>query len=63
MGADSAAGELSTLLGPEPLRHFMAFLAVPCGLLAVLRFVDVKDKLAGVAADQHHIVILDLPLA
>ena len=39
---------------PKALRHFMACPAVLYRLLALLRLFNIKDKLARVAAYQHH---------
>jgi hypothetical protein len=41
-------------LDPKALRHFVAIAAVLCRFLALLRLFNVKDQLAGVAADEHH---------
>ncbi len=35
-------------------RHLVAFAAVLQGLLPLLFFVNVKDQVAGIAADKHH---------
>lgn len=56
---------MNVLLCPEPLGHFVARAAVAEGLLKLLRLVDIKNHLAGVAADQHHIIIhalVDFPV-
>ena len=47
---------LQKRLGPKTLSHFMALAAVPYGFLALLRLFNVKDQLAGVAADQNQLL-------
>ena len=46
-------------LGPKALRHLVAVVAVLYRFLALLWFFNVKDQLAGVAADQHHIIAME----
>lgn len=41
-------------LGSKAKRHFVAGLAVLYCLLLFLALVYIKDKVTGVAADQHH---------